>query len=102
MKQHSAMALLPLAVLVLLPSLVFADSYRCGRKIVRSGDPVSRLLALCGEPRRKDSGSETIEVSGVPRKVKVQRWYYKRGSRRLERVVFVYRGKIAAIEVGGR
>ena len=47
-------------------------------------------------------GSETIEVSGVPRKVKVQRWYYKQGSRRLGRVVFVYRGKIAAIEVGGR
>ena len=91
-----------LAVLVFLPSLVFADSYRCGRKIVRSGDPVSRLLSLCGEPRRKDSASETVEFSGVPRKVRVQRWYYKKGSRRLERVVFVYQGKIAAIEVGGR
>ena len=91
-----------LAAAVFLPALADADSYRCGRKIVRSGDPVSRLLELCGKPKRKDSGSETIEVSGVPRKVKVQRWYYKQGSRRLERVVFVYRGKIAAIEVGGR
>ena len=91
-----------LATLVLLPTLAEADSYRCGRKIVRSGDPVSRLLEVCGKPKRKDSGSETIEVSGVPRKVKVQRWYYKQGSRRLGRVVFVYRGKIAAIEVGGR
>ena len=91
-----------LATAVLMPALAEADSYRCGRKIVRSGDPVSRLLEVCGKPKRKDSGSETIEVSGVPRKVKVQRWYYKQGSRRLERVVFVYRGKIAAIEVGGR
>jgi hypothetical protein len=91
-----------LATLVLLPPSAAADSYRCGRKIVRSGDPVSRLLEVCGEPKRRDSGSETIEVSGVPRKVNVQRWYYQRGSRRLERVVFVYRGKIAAIEVGGR
>jgi hypothetical protein len=91
-----------LATLVLLPTLAEADSYRCGRKIVRSGDPVARLLEVCGKPRRKDSGSETIEVSGVPRRVKVQRWYYKQGSRRLERVVLVYRGKVAAIEVGGR
>ena len=91
-----------LATVVLAPTLAEADSYRCGRKIVRSGDPVSRLLEVCGKPRRKDSGSETIEVSGVPRKVKVQRWYYKQGSRRLERVVLVYRGKVAAIEVGGR
>ena len=91
-----------LVPLVLPPALAEADSYRCGRKIVRSGDPVSRLLEVCGKPGRKDSGSETIEFSGVPRKVKVQRWYYKQGSRRLERVVFVYRGKIAAIEVGGR
>ena len=91
-----------LATVVLAPTLAEADSYRCGRKIVRSGDPVSRLLEVCGKPKRKDSGSETIEVSGVPRKVKVQRWYYKQGSRRLGRVVFVYRGKIAAIEVGGR
>ena len=91
-----------LATVVLAPTLAEADSYRCGRKIVRSGDPVSRLLEVCGKPKRKDSGSETIEVSGVPRKVRVQRWYYKQGSRRLGRVVFVYRGKIAAIEVGGR
>ena len=96
-------ALIPLlATLILLPTLAEADSYRCGRKIVRSGDPVSRLLELCGKPKRKDSGSETIEVSGVPRKVRVQRWYYKQGSRRLERVVLVYRGTVAAIEVGGR
>jgi hypothetical protein len=102
MKIHLKFALPVLAVILFLPSLVCADSYRCGRKIVRSGDPVSRLLEVCGKPKRKDSGSETIELSGVPRKVKVQRWYYKQGSRRLERVVFVYRGKIAAIEVGGR
>lgn len=94
--------LILLVFLVVVPALAVADGYRCGRKIVRPGDPVSRLLALCGEPKRKDSGSETIEFLGVPRKVRVQRWYYQRNSRRLERVVFVYKGKIAAIEVGGR
>ena len=102
MKTSRYFALLSLALLLFLPALVVADSYRCGRKIVRSGDSVSRLLTLCGEPRRKESASETIVFSGVPRKVRVQRWYYQRNNRRLERVVFVYKGKIAAIEVGGR
>lgn len=102
MKLTLSLFLSLLVPFALLPALAEADSYRCGRKIVRSGDPVSRLLEVCGKPGRKDSGSETIEFSGVPRTVKVQRWYYRQGSRRLERVVFVYRGKIAAIEVGGR
>ena len=79
-----------------------ADSYRCGRKIVRDGDSVSRLLAVCGEPRFKDSASEMIDVDGFRKKARVQRWYYRQGSRRLEHIVLIYNGKIAAIEVGGR
>ena len=79
-----------------------ADSYRCGRKIVRDGDTVSRLLSVCGEPRFKDSGSSTIRVDGVRRKTRVQRWYYKKGTRDLERIILVHDGRIAAIEVGGR
>jgi hypothetical protein len=79
-----------------------ADSYRCGRKVVRDGDPVSYLLKICGEPRFKDSGSSMIEVEGVRRKTRVQRWYYKKSSRSLEHIVLIHGGKIAAIEVGGR
>ena len=88
--------------LVLVAESSQADSYRCGRNIVRDGDTVSRLLSVCGEPRFKDSGSSKIEVDGVRRKTRVQRWYYKKGSRDLERIVLIYDGKIAAIEVGGR
>ena len=79
-----------------------ADSYRCGRRIVRDGDSVGQLLAICGEPRFKDSASAMIKVDGVKKQVRVQRWHYKKGSRSLERIVLIYRGKIAAIEVGGR
>lgn len=79
-----------------------ADSYRCGRKIVRSGDSVSHLLRVCGEPRLKGSGSSTVEVDGAVRKVKVKRWYYRQGARSLEHVVLIYRDQIAAIEVVGR
>lgn len=79
-----------------------ADSYRCGRKIVRTGDSAAQLLRVCGEPRFKSRGSGEIEIRGVPRKANVQRWHYKKGQRSLERVILIYRGKIAAIEVGGR
>lgn len=79
-----------------------ADSYRCGRKIVRDGDTVAQLLALCGEPRFKSKGAAVIRVDGVDKRASVQRWHYKKGSRSLERIILIYRGKIAAIEVGGR
>ena len=99
-RQHCSFPVI-LAV-VLMAGNVSADSYRCGRKIVRHGDSVARLLAICGEPRFKHSGSSMVELDGVRRKARVQRWHYKRGSRDLERIVLIHDGKIAAIEVGGR
>lgn len=79
-----------------------ADSYRCGRKIVRDGDSVARLLQVCGEPLFKSSGNSRIEIEGLPKNVQVRRWHYKKGSRSLEHIVLIYKGEIAAIEVGGR
>ena len=101
MKPAISLLFTSLAIFLLVENSL-ADSYRCGRKIVREGDTVSRLLNVCGEPRYKDRGSSTIEVDGVRRKTRVQRWHYKKGSRDLERIILVYDGKIAAIEVGGR
>ena len=90
------------AVSLVMAASCEADSYRCGRKIVRTGDSVAQLLRVCGEPRFKAGGSGKIEIGGVPKKVRVQRWHYQKGSRRLERIILIYKGKIAAIEVGGR
>lgn len=94
--------IVPLALAVVLLSDAQADSYRCGRKLVRSGDSVSDLLRICGEPHFKGRGNETIKIDGVPRKASVKRWYYRKNNRSLEHIVLIYRGKIAAIEVGGR
>ena len=91
-----------LAASLLLTKVAEADSYRCGRKIVRTGDSVSQLLRVCGEPRLKTSGNGEVEIGGVRRKARVQRWHYKKGQRSLERIVLIYKGEIAAIEVGGR
>jgi hypothetical protein len=97
-----AVLALSIAGICLFSELAVADGYRCGRKIVRTGDSLSRLVQVCGEPRLKSTGSSTVEVDGVARKVRVERWHYKRGSRSLEHVVLIYRGRIAAIELGRR
>lgn len=90
------------AALFLANNLAWGDSYRCGRKIVRTGDAVSTLVEVCGEPRHKGRGKHTLMVDGRLRQVTVQQWHYRMGSRRLGRVVMIYRGKIAAIEVARR
>ena len=79
-----------------------ADSYRCGRKLVREGDSTARLLELCGEPRFKDSGTEKIRIRGTHANKRVQRWHYKKSSRGLERIVLIYSGNIVGIKTGSR
>ena len=86
----------------LLMSSASADSYRCGRKLVRTGDPVSKLVETCGRPLHKSTGTTALRLEGRVREVRVQEWHYRMGPRRLGRVVMVYRGRIAAIEVARR
>lgn len=79
-----------------------ADSFRCGQKIVRTGDSPGDLLSRCGEPRYKDRGYEKMRTQGSQKKVRVERWYYKKSSRRLERIVVIHKGRIIAINTGRR
>lgn len=81
---------------------LFADSFRCGRKLIRTGDSSEVLRQRCGEPRGRDSGQEELWLQGNLQKIHVERWYYKQGSRSLERIVLVYRGTIVGIRTGGR
>jgi len=86
----------------LLSASVAADSFRCGRKVVRSGDSQSELLTACGEPQRRDSAQEGLWIGSSQKTVKVHRWYYKTSGRRLERTVVLYQGKIVAVRSGKR
>ena len=81
---------------------VNADSFRCGQKIVRTGDSPADLLRVCGEPRYKDKGYEKVRSKGNKKKVRVERWYYKKSSRRLEQIVLIHKGRIIAINTGKR
>jgi hypothetical protein len=79
-----------------------ADSYRCGQKLIRTGDSPADVLRICGQPRYRDRGQESVVLEGAPQRLTVERWYYRQGSRSLEHVVMLHRGQVVRIAVGGR
>ena len=95
-------AALLLAAAILFAHSACADNFRCGRKLVVTGDSSGELIRKCGQPRHKDRGQEKIRVDGVFRKVGVERWYYKKSPRSLEHAIVIYKGRVAAVEVGSR
>jgi hypothetical protein len=95
---------LPALIIVLsvVASDLSADSFRCGRKLIKTGDSTGDVIRVCGEPRHKDRGKEKIKLNGVVKNTSVQRWYYKKNSRSLEHIVLIYQGRVKSIEVGER
>ena len=89
-------------VLAVVASDLSADSYRCGRKLITTGDSTSDLLRVCGEPRYKDRGNEIIKVNGISKNTRVERWFYKKSSRSLEHAILIYKGSVVGVEVGNR
>lgn len=79
-----------------------ADSYRCGRKLIHTGDSKADVLRVCGEPAYKDRGRESIELDGSRTQAAVERWFYRQGSRSLQHIVILHRGNVVAIEATGR
>ena len=79
-----------------------ADSFRCGRKLIKTGDSISDLIRICGQPHHKNRGQEKIRVNGLSKNTSVQRWYYKKNRRSLEHIVLIHKGRVSAIEIGER
>jgi hypothetical protein len=84
------------------PAELFADSFRCGRKVVRTGDSSGVLLQKCGEPRFKDRTYQAVKLKDGRKNVRVERWHYQKSARSLSRSVLIYQGNIVGIETGGR
>ncbi|MDT8320103.1 MAG: DUF2845 domain-containing protein [Xanthomonadales bacterium] len=76
-----------------------ADSYRCGRKLIRSGDSAGEVLSRCGPPRYKDRGRASVRIAGGKEELAVQRWYYRKSSRSLGRVILIHQGQVVGIEI---
>jgi len=79
-----------------------ADTFRCGQKVVRTGDSEAELLQRCGEPMERQSATEEIWLKDGLDRVRVNRWYYKLSERRLQRVVVLYKGHVVEIRTGSR
>jgi hypothetical protein len=102
MKGTGWTCLLSLVIVVTSVPACEADSFRCGRKLIRDGDTKADVLRVCGDPIAKDRGRADVRIDGSTRNVSVERWHYKRSSRSLSRIVNIYRGEVVSIEVGSR
>ena len=88
-----------LLLLLLLMSVCMqaqGGSFRCGTKIVVTGDSISRLLKVCGQPSLKYSAKESIRSNGGKKSTGVSNWIYERG-RKKNMVVSVRSGKVVKI-----
>lgn len=84
-----------LAVALLVSEAACADSIRCGRSLVTSGDSVAKLLKVCGKPAMKYRSRDKDKRSGRTRSV--QQWVYERGRRRAM-VVSLLDGRVVRIQ----
>jgi hypothetical protein len=73
-----------------------AGSFRCGTRLVKTGDSISRLLDACGQPSLKYKAKESIGSGGSRKSTGVSNWVYPRGRKR-NMVVSISSGKVVKI-----
>lgn len=87
-----------LGLCVLYVSTSGADSFRCGRKLVKVGESSNALVKKCGSPTRKYSARATVSESGRQRETAVSNWVYERRGRR-DMIVSVRGGTVVRLEI---
>lgn len=90
--------ILLLTAFTLLSSSAMADSIRCGRKVVKTGDSSNTLIKKCGKPLRKFSSKERVNDGGNRSNTTVSNWVYSRG-RKKDMIVSVRSGSVIKIQV---
>ena len=85
-----------LILLLLIVVEANAGSFRCGTKLVKTGDSISRLIKACGNPAHKYKAKESIRSAGSRKTTGVTNWVYERG-RNKNMVVSVLSGKVVKI-----
>ena len=90
--------LLFLMTAVLISSDINADSFRCGRKVVKLGESGNALIKKCGDPIRKYSSNEVINDRGHQLRASVSNWVYERRGKK-DMIVSVHRGKVMKLQI---
>jgi hypothetical protein len=105
-------------------SPAFADTFRCGSKLVREGDTKVEVLIRCGEPLTKDASRTLVGVNKVTTTDKtpggeigitettreatraeyadVETWTYNPGVGRFLRILTFVGGRLTSVETGDR
>jgi len=83
---------------MLLSNTATADSFRCGRSLVKVGDSSNSLIKKCGDPVRKYSSKENISDHGLQSRATVSNWVFSR-RRGKDMIVSVRSGSVVKIQV---
>ena len=102
MRSNLLPSLISFLLALSIPIAAHTDSFRCGRKLIRTGDTTADVLRVCGQPQARDRGQAEVRSHGVGTKQTVERWHYRRSGRSLPRIVNIHRGRVVSIEVGSR
>lgn len=94
-----------LLALVLTASHAAADTFRCGNRLVRDGDPIEEVHRRCGDPTFRTFSTEYVSfetASGlaVTKAVAVETWTYNRGPREFVRYLKFRDGRLVSIVEG--
>jgi len=83
---------------MLLSNHVLADSFRCGRTLVKEGESSNALIKKCGKPVRKYASKELINDHGHRKNVSVSNWVYERRGKN-DMIVSILSGSVIKIQV---
>ena len=86
--------------ILLAPVLINAnaDSFRCGRALVKVNESTNALIKKCGKPVRKFSSKEIVSENGRRSSVGVTNWVYERRGKK-DMIVSVRNGTVTNIQV---
>ena len=90
--------LLLCVLLLLVSSNTLAESFRCGRTLVKPGESSNALIKKCGDPLRKYSSKETVYEHGRQSTAGVSNWVYARKGKK-DMIVSIRSGTVIKIQV---
>ena len=90
--------LLPVFIFLLLSINAPADSFRCGRALVKVNESTNALIRKCGKPIRKFTSKQMITDPGRQKRVGVSNWVYERKGKK-DMIVSIYAGTVMKIQV---
>jgi len=82
---------------ILLSNIAPADSFRCGRTLVKVGDTSNTLLRKCGNPVRKYTSKEIFSDHGRQVQTGVSNWVFQRKGGK-DMIVSVYSGAVVKMQ----